>query len=729
MAGLAASVRLSHREALLDNQLEELFAQRPHRARAAEALRRSLADLPSNSSAGPPITALMTRTSLKKDEEKLGNQLWSDLAPSSGFLRPFSDPNSTFTPVLRAWHGFKAKGTELFVLASIFITGAGLSEFFPLLNVVQGFPWPSWFGWFFDLLWWLFRIDVNGPKWKPPVKGEKMGAVSFHKLADERWDVKLPSFFQDYVTGERVPSWEDHFRHATGIKIIDFLVSSMRAVGFEPIEMLRATEPRFAFDSEGLTELAWRGFRQFGPTDIKFASNGVWGIKLVEDLMEKYGTKGEVLGPLMTDSAFSAHLTYDGELYHIDMSALEPYEPIPGYARLGGRAAFRAEKGRLKTVFMSYNGSNYTDFEDPQSDEMYSKSIRYGWRMAEASIIASLLSMTNLILHVKDLHLELSASFQVITVDAFAKNPTHPIRRMLDPFISRSVQATNDNFKLLFEYKAADFSLAPLPTSEQLKLIEDFIETRPLNLADMDMTRYGALRGMNASVSSKEAVDDPDVWSWRWHYRALTVQNLYDELLQCWLDVHFPGSAEEQDRQIREDPDIQHWWSVMVRQLRPLRRAIGTAPDFATAAPTSRGLRQTLRTILVWVSWIHEDVGHSAASYVYNPVYTPMCVPEDGLGVPVISFAWNTAAYRGFVFLERATLLEDPPGFWFDSVECQGLWWWRHCAAPSGDKSLGCFTRFQEKLRKLGEEDKAFSECEKNGFYSCAGRVETAVSS
>ena len=26
----------------------------------------------------------------------------------------------------------------------------------------------------------------------------------------------------------------------------------------------------------------------------------------------------------------------------------------------------------------------------------------------------------------------------------------HPIRRMLDPFISRSVQSTNENFKLLF---------------------------------------------------------------------------------------------------------------------------------------------------------------------------------------------------------------------------------------------------------------------------------------
>ena len=30
-------------------------------------------------------------------------------------------------------------------------------------------------------------------------------------------------------------------------------------------------------------------------------------------------------------------------------------------------------------------------------------------------------------------------------------------------------------------------------------------ESKPLNLADMDMTRYGKLRGMNASVSSKEA--------------------------------------------------------------------------------------------------------------------------------------------------------------------------------------------------------------------------------
>ena len=61
------------------------------------------------------------------------------------------------------------------------------------------------------------------------------------------------------------------------------------------------------------------------------------------------------------------------------------------------------------------------------------------------------------------------------------------MRRLLDPFIHRSVQATNDNFKLLFEYRAAEFSLAPLGTDEQLKLIDDEINTNPLSLAAMDM--------------------------------------------------------------------------------------------------------------------------------------------------------------------------------------------------------------------------------------------------
>ncbi|CAK0803229.1 unnamed protein product [Prorocentrum cordatum] len=96
-----------------------------------------------------------------------------------------------------------------------------------------------------------------------------------------------------------------------------------------------------------------------------------------------------------------------------------------------------------------------------------------------------------------DLHLELAAAFQATTVDAFASDPSNPVRRLLDPFIHRSVQATNDNFRLLFDYKAAEFSLAPLPYDEQLKLIDESIRERPLNLAHLDISESDREREPN----------------------------------------------------------------------------------------------------------------------------------------------------------------------------------------------------------------------------------------
>mmetsp|Transcript_43405 Transcript_43405/g.72162 ORF Transcript_43405/g.72162 Transcript_43405/m.72162 type:complete len:117 (-) Transcript_43405:146-496(-) len=116
---------------------------------------------------------------------------------------------------------------------------------------------------------------------------------------------------------------------------------------------------------------------------------------------------------------------------------------------------------------------------------------------------------------------------------------------------------------------------------------------------------------------------------------------------------------------------------------------------------------------MLWVSWVHEDVGHAASYFVYNPVHTPMCVVDDGIGVPTNSFNFNVFGYRNFVFLERNKLLEEPPLFWFD--------------ASTGDAA--CLANFQNALAELGTEDVAFSECGKTGFYSCVDHVETAVSS
>ena len=63
-----------------------------------------------------------------------------------------------------------------------------------------------------------------------------------------------------------------------------------------------------------------------------------------------------------------------------------------------------------------------------------------------------------------------------------------------------------------------------------------------------------------------------------------------------------------------------------------------------------------------------------------------MCVPEDGVGVPLRSWIFNAMAYRGFVFLHRSSLLDEPPNFWFDGNAV----------------SRKCFNHFQDSLRSLG---------------------------
>ena len=64
-------------------------------------------------------------------------------------------------------------------------------------------------------------------------------------------------------------------------------------------------------------------------------------------------------------------------------------------------------------------------------------------------------------------------------------------------------------------------------------------------------------------------------------------------------------------------------------------------------------LTKVLGTLFLWTSWIHEDVGHAWASFIYNPIHTPGFVPADGLGIPMPALIYRVAMFRNFVALER----------------------------------------------------------------------------
>ena len=198
----------------------------------------------------------------------------------------------------------------------------------------------------------------------------------------------------------------------------------------------------------------------------------------------------------------------------------------------GGKATFVYEGGALRTTSLTYGGTTYTPGDAAADQEVRDglASNRWvGWKKAEVSLIASLLAETNLVLHVKLVHLELAAAFQAVALKAFTAEPDHPFRRLLDPFIHRSIQVTNPNLDLLFDptQKAAQFTLAPLLLDEQLKLLTDNIRDHPVGIKGLHMREWAAERGMgsfsaaNATAAAGELAPDATGSGGRRRHEAL----------------------------------------------------------------------------------------------------------------------------------------------------------------------------------------------------------------
>ena len=83
--------------------------------------------------------------------------------------------------------------------------------------------------------------------------------------------------------------------------------------------------------------------------------------------------------------------------------------------------------------------------------------------------------------------------------------------------------------------------------------------------------------------------------------------------------------------------------------------SVDVAKELAKLPPLNvETLSRVLRTLILWTSWVHEDVGHSFGSFIYNPVHTPGFVPADGKGIPTPALIYRVAMFRSFVAVERS---------------------------------------------------------------------------
>eukprot|EP00929_Paragymnodinium_shiwhaense_P048058 TRINITY_DN24356_c0_g2_i2.p1 TRINITY_DN24356_c0_g2~~TRINITY_DN24356_c0_g2_i2.p1 ORF type:complete len:874 (-),score=129.15 TRINITY_DN24356_c0_g2_i2:326-2947(-) len=356
-----------------------------------------------------------------------------------------------------------------------------------------------------------------------------------------------------------------------------------------------------------------------------------------------------------------------------------------------------------------------------------------GWRYAEKAIIATLIAHTNLVLHFRNIHLEIAGAFQAITLDSFKDKVDHPMLRFLEPFIHRNVQATKLQLDVLLRHQAAEFGLAPLPVETQLQLLQDLSEEQPLNLADLDMEVYGRSMGLGGQTEGRDVTG----WKSAWLERASEAQQLLQTFLECWLGEAYD---EVTDEALQKDAHLAEWWSALVTRMPALKRAMVETPSWAgKSGPyvlTVGGLKAVLRTILVWVSWMHEDFGHSMAAFVYNPVYTPMFLPKDGVGVPLFPLLKAVSYHRNFVFLERPKLMDEFPGQHgsYYHTGCDGAWPFQFCRRFHIKHSVGhqCILQLHKSLSKMKwvrRDEKGVPNCDEHGFFSCPNRVESSASS
>ncbi|CAK8998990.1 unnamed protein product [Durusdinium trenchii] len=148
-------------------------------------------------------------------------------------------------------------------------------------------------------------------------------------------------------------------------------------------------------------------------------------------------------------------------------------------------------------------------------------------------------------------------------------------------------------------------------------------------------------------------------------------------------------------------------------------------------------LTRVLRTLLLWTSWIHEDVGHAWASFIYNPVHTPGFVPVDGKGICSPALIYRVAMFRNFVALERNKLTDPIDEMMFSKMICpQGEAAtssddanpWTSCVEQVNGIVVNAFAQFRRSLDNLDTKE-IFTEFAQNGFYSRTRSVESSASS
>eukprot|EP00927_Polykrikos_kofoidii_P034297 TRINITY_DN2911_c0_g1_i5.p1 TRINITY_DN2911_c0_g1~~TRINITY_DN2911_c0_g1_i5.p1 ORF type:complete len:759 (-),score=109.15 TRINITY_DN2911_c0_g1_i5:1379-3655(-) len=331
----------------LHYQIQDSWIGRTERGRQMETLFRDQAIINGES--------LLTMQDMAAIENpQVFGKFWAS------FRNVFGKMYGKWNRLIPLWN-MMAAGTHLRdAIGNAFLLNRISSLVFPATNFVLGFenPRPGSKTILTDFYDWLVQ-PASPSFYKKFDEHEIVPDTSLEAYATSEFGTSLGGgFFAEMITGQRVPSWERSEAMETALSEVDDAFEKAKGTGKSPNEALGKLEPRFAFDTAALVQASWREFDQIRPNEIKFASNGVAGIRAVEHYSERHGNTEDILGLLVTYSQLSSLLTYNGEHFELDLTKYERYTPLSGFAGMGGKAIFSEFNGILRTERILWGGND-----------------------------------------------------------------------------------------------------------------------------------------------------------------------------------------------------------------------------------------------------------------------------------------------------------------------------------------------------------------------------------
>lgn len=320
--------------------------------------------------------------------------------------------------------------------------------------------------------------------------------------------------------------------------------------------------------------------------------------------------RGDILGEMVLKGASGAYIEKvegsDGNLYKVDLSCYNQFQPKDGLSRLGGIAWLRYNNGTMETESISYTNECIDKDSDYASKaHLYKKTdiSPEEWNHKQRIMLATMLNDIGVGRHAADIHLIMAGTFSSVNNNLPIE---HPMRKLMYLHQFQSISLVHYKPVLLLK----DGGYFPCFSSYNRDVLMEMIVKRAekFDIARMDVKADLNKRKMfEWGGSSKYPYADNAMRLWA------IISNHVNEYISLYYQT---------DDEVVKDEYLQQWFEG-------LNKSIPNGIKGYTPTLTKENLTKLITSFIFTTSVEHDLVANFQLNYTIWQNVIPLQVPVD----------------------------------------------------------------------------------------------------